>query len=64
MFYEKSNILKYFSVSGPEPEEETEENKIEDEEKENKNQLLFFKDFKSFLKVLKEYYFLCMVRFY
>ena len=60
----KDQIFWNISVSGPEPEEETEENKIEDEEKENKNktQLLFYKDFKSFLKVLKEYYFLCMVR--
>ena len=46
------------------PENEIEENQSEDAEmeKENKPQLLFYKNFKSFLKVLKDYYFLCMVK--
>ena len=47
-----------------EPENEIEENQSEDVEmeKENKLQLLFYKNFKSFLRVLKDYYFLCMVK--
>ena len=54
--------IRTILVSEPEPE--IEENQIEDVEmeKENKLQLLFYKNFKSFLKVLIDYYFLCMVK--
>ena len=47
-----------------ESENGIEENQIVDVEMEKKNkiQLLFYKNFKFFLKVLKDYYFLCMVK--
>ena len=45
-------------------EEDTEENQdgIGEKENLNKSQFLLFKNFKFFLKVLKDYYFLCMVK--
>ena len=50
-------------VSVNKNEEDTEENQVDDGEEENKNksQYLFYQNFKFFLKVLRDYYFLCMV---
>ena len=46
------------------PEDDSQNNKNEDEEKENSNKTkyLYYKSFKSFLIVLRDYYFLCMVK--
>ena len=57
--------MKYFNiVSVNKNDEDTEENQVDDGEEENKNksQFLFYKNFKFFLKVLRDYYFLCMVK--
>ena len=59
----KVHIKNYNIVSVNKNEEDTEENQVDDGEEENKNksQYLFYQNFKFFLKVLRDYYFLCMV---
>ena len=56
-------MKNYNIVSVNKNEEDTEENQVDDGEEENKNksQYLFYQNFKFFLKVLRDYYFLCMV---
>ena len=61
--------MKYFNiVSVNKNDEDTEDDQVDDgeddgeDENKKKSQFLFYKDFNLFLKVLRDYYFLCMVK--